>query len=162
VLDQISSPASPMGGGSASALTGALGSALGYMVARLSKLECDHFLGHREFFAHAVERDAAAFNQVQMAGKAGESVRQAELQKAYCVAATVPVEISERARALDRHLLELKDTSLAKLKSDVITGLALARASRAGGIAAARSNLPFIEDPAQVIAAGATIRVANG
>ena len=136
VLEQISSPASPLGGGSAAALTGAIGASLGHMAARISKVEASHFLAHREFFANAVERDAAAFEAIRTGG--GQSV--------WRTAALVPTEISERARELDRDLLQLKDQAPAKVHPDITTALALARASRAGGIAAAKSNLPFVED----------------
>ncbi len=138
VLEQISSPASPMGGGSAAALTGAVGASLGHMAARISKVEASHFLAHREFFANAVERDAEAF----------EAIRTGCGQSAWRTAALVPTEISERARELDRDLLQLKDQAPAKVHPDITTALALARASRAGGIAAAKSNLPFVDDEA--------------
>ena len=147
VLDQISSPASPMGGGSASALAGALAASLGYMVARLSKVDGEHFIAHREFFAQAVQRDADAFNEVLLAARAEASVRAAALQNAYRAAALSPAEITERSKELDRDLLRLKEQAEPKLQSDVTTALGLARACRAGGIAAARSNLPFVEDP---------------
>ncbi len=147
ILDRISSPASPMGGGSAAALAGALAASLGHMVARLSKLEGAHFLAHREFFAQAVEGDAGAFNEVLLAEKADEAVRAAALQQAYRTAATVPANVTQRAKELDADLLQLKDRAAAKLQSDVTTALGLARACRAGGIAAARSNLSFIDDP---------------
>jgi glutamate formiminotransferase len=144
-LEQISSPASPMGGGSAAALTGALAAALGCMVARLSQLDSGEFEEHREYFAQAVERDAEAFHGVLLAAKAEEPGKAEALQAAYRRAATVPAEMTARAKELDRDLLRLKDAP-AKLQPDVTTALGLARACRAGGIAAARANLPFIED----------------
>jgi glutamate formiminotransferase/formiminotetrahydrofolate cyclodeaminase len=142
VLEQISNPASPMGGGSAAALTGALGAALGYSVARISKLKCDHFLAHREFFAGTVARDAAAFGAVLTARGAGPEV----LEQAYRTAALVPAELTERAKELDRDLLVLKQKAPSRLQPDVTTALGLARAARAGGIAAAKANLQFIGD----------------
>jgi glutamate formiminotransferase / formiminotetrahydrofolate cyclodeaminase len=148
VLDDISNPASPMGGGSAAALTAALGAALGYMVAQLSKLEGEHFRTHREFFASAVARDAEAFNQVSLAKRADDGRRAAALQDALRIATLVPAELTERAKQLDRDLLELKERSLPKLHSDVMTALGLSRAARAGGIAAAKANLQLIDDPA--------------
>ena len=128
--------ASPLGGGSAAALTGAIGASLGHMAARISKVEASHFLAHREYFANAVERDAGAFEAIRTGGG----------QSAWRTAALVPTEISEQARELDRDLLQLKDQAPAKVHPDITTALALARASRAGGIAAAKSNLPFVED----------------
>jgi glutamate formiminotransferase / formiminotetrahydrofolate cyclodeaminase len=147
VLERISNPASPMGGGSAAALTGALAAALGCMVARLSKLDSSPFEEHREYFAQAAERDAEAFREVSMARKAEESGRTAALQAAYRRAAAVPAGMTARAKELDRDLLRLKEAAPAKLQPDLTTALGLARACRAGGIAAARANLPFIEDP---------------
>ena len=144
ILEQISNPASAMGGGSASALTAALAAALGYATARISKLDADHFLAYREFFAEIVARDADAFNRVVIARRAGSD----ELDAAYRGAAIVATELTERSKELDRDLLVLKDKAVAKLQSDVTTALALARAARAGGIAAAKANLHFIEDVA--------------
>jgi glutamate formiminotransferase/formiminotetrahydrofolate cyclodeaminase len=138
VLDRISSPSSPMGGGSAAALTGALSAALGCMIARISKVDAAHFLAHREFFARAVERDAEAFR----------AVLETRDQQAYRHAATVPAGLTEQSKELDRDLLRLKEQAPSKLQADITTALALARACRAGGIAAARANLPFIDDPA--------------
>lgn len=146
VLEDISSPTTPMGGGSAAALAGALGSALGHMVARLSKVDGDHFLDHRAFFADAVQRDANAFDRVTIAMNADESVRDAAIDQASREAAIVPTEVSERARILDRDLLRLKERALPKLDSDLRTALAMARACRAGGIASAKANLPSITD----------------
>lgn len=138
MLEQIASPADPHGGGSAAALIGATGAALGHMAARIAKVSGEHFLAHREFFVAAVDRDAAAFEAAREGGG------QDELQHA----ALAPTEISERARELDRDLLRLKDVAPAKVHPAITTALALARASRAGGIAAARANLALIEDDA--------------
>lgn len=144
LLEEISRPGSPMGGGSAAALAAALGAALGYKVARLSHEDAERFAAHREFFAGMAGRDAAAFAEVSRARKAGESGER--LQAAYRQAAAAPAELTERAKQLDRDLLELKDRAPAKLHSDVMTALGLSRAARAGGIAAAKANLAFIED----------------
>jgi glutamate formiminotransferase len=146
VLDDISNPASPMGGGSASAMAGALAASLGYKVARLSRVDAERFIAHREFFARVVDRDAEAFSEVLLAQKAEETQRAAALQRAYRSAAAIPAELTERAKELDRDLLALKDKAPSKLQSDVTTALGLARAARAGGIAAARANLAFIDD----------------
>ena len=146
VLDDISNPASPMGGGSASALAAALAASLGHVVARLSKVDAAPFAAHREFFASMVERDAEAFNEVVLAREAAEHERGAALQRAYRIAATIPAELTQRAKELDRDILALKEKAQAVLQSDITTALGLARAARAGGIATARANLAFIED----------------
>lgn len=117
-LNRISGPA-------AAALAGALGAALGHRIARAGGVEAGHFLGHREFFAQAADILEADSNQH---------------------AATAAAELTGRAKELDRDLLRLKEQAAAKVQSDITTALALARACRAGGIAAARANLPFIED----------------
>ena len=146
VLDDIASPASPMGGGSAAALAAGLAAALGEMAARIAKTASEHFAAHREFFAQAVDRDAEAFNEVLMANKAADPDRAAALQRAYRIAAIVPAELTERSKELDRDLLALKERAPSKIQSDITTALGLARAARAGGIAAARANLAFIDD----------------
>lgn len=148
LLDQISSPTSAMGGGSAAACAGALAASLGLMVARLAKVDGAHFVEFREFFAGAVERDADAFNQVLLAQSSPAGGRGQEIEQAYRRAAIVPAELAERAKELDGLLLALKDLASPKLHSDVMTAIGLSRAARAGGIAAAKANLVFIQDEA--------------
>lgn len=145
-LDDIANPASPMGGGSASAMGAAIASSLGQMVARLSGVGAERFADHREFFSSVVERDAEAFNGVLMARKGEGPDRERALQQAWRAAAIVPAELTERAKELDRDLLALKEQAPSKFHSDVMTALGLSRAARAGGIAAARANLVFIDD----------------
>lgn len=142
VLDLIASPSSPMGGGSASALAGALAAALGCMVARLSKTDSRMFEEYREYFAKTADRDGEAFQEVVLARKAASGRLQEVLRRA----ASVPAEMTMKAQELDRDLLHLKHRAPAKLQSDLTTALGLARACRAGAIAAARANLAEIED----------------
>ena len=115
ILDHLASPASPMGGGSASALAGAMSASLGYFVARICQLQPERFLDHRAFFAAAVERDAAAFNEVLIAKKADESTRAGALEQARKHAAIVPAEITERARLLDRDLQSISELCTAEI-----------------------------------------------
>ncbi len=137
ILDRIASPNHPMGGGSAAALGGALSAALGHLVASICGLDPSCFDEHREFFTRAAQGDAEAFGQVQSSGRSPEALR---------IAAEVPTAISERARLLDRDLIQLKDQAPSKLQSDITTALGLARASRAGGIATAQANLESIDN----------------
>jgi formiminotetrahydrofolate cyclodeaminase len=63
-------------------------------------------------------------------------------------AARIPAALAERAKTLDRDLIELKERADPKVHSDIMTALGLSRAARAGGIAAAKANLAFIGDEA--------------
>ncbi|HUS07916.1 MAG TPA: glutamate formimidoyltransferase [Bryobacteraceae bacterium] len=129
-LESIADPGISYGGGSASAMGGAMAAALGTLVCRLLATVEQTFEAHRAFFMEAVRRDADAFAALMGSGKPG----QAEIQ----TATVVPLEIAERAAALERDLRAMDVP--AKFQSDIVSALALARAAGTGASATARLN----------------------
>lgn len=147
-LEALAAPTATPGGGSAGAAAGAMAAALGAMVARLAKRPEHDFEPDRKFLAEAVERDAAAFDQVMAAYKRPKAERAPFVEEALKGAAIVPMEVAERVSSLARRLSALKGEVPARYASDLETALALARASLEGALANVRTNLESITDPA--------------
>ncbi|MGA1993722.1 MAG: cyclodeaminase/cyclohydrolase family protein [Bryobacteraceae bacterium] len=145
-LDALAAPAATPGGGSASAAAGAMAAALGAMVAALAKKEGHEFEADRKFLAEAVERDTQAFDRVMAAYRIPKAERAPHVEAALHQAATVPMEVVERAFALDQRLAALQREAPARFSSDLETARALARAALAGSLANVRINLDSITD----------------
>ena len=145
-LDALAGPAPAPGGGSAAAAAGAMAAALGAMVSRLAKLDPAEFETARGFFTEAVDRDAAAYNSVVAAYRHPKEKRAPFVEEAMKAAATVPLEVLEAARKLERRLAEIVAAVPSKYSSDVETGLALARACAAGARANVNINLSSLKD----------------
>lgn len=147
-LDALAAPTPTPGGGSASAAAAAMASALGSMVARLSKLDPALYEQDRAFFTAAVTRDAEAYDAVVAAYRKPKDERAPYVEAAMQGAALVPLEVAERAAALAARLASLAAETPAKFSSDVETARALAAAARAGALANVRINLGFISGAA--------------
>jgi glutamate formiminotransferase / formiminotetrahydrofolate cyclodeaminase len=143
-LDALASPAATPGGGSAAAAAGAMAAALGSMVTRLAKQEAAAFEDDRRFFTEAVERDAAAFNEVMAAYKRPKAERGPFVEAALHGAAEVPLEVMERAHALGLRLDAL--VVPAKFGSDLAVAKSLVVACRAGAWENVKINLDSIQD----------------
>ena len=153
------------GGGSVSALAGALGAALGEMVCNLS-------LGKKSLAAHhgqlknalhrltelrrqlseQVDRDAASYDAVIVAmrkPKASE-VEQAEraraIEEASKSAALVPLATAEMASEIRRWVQELRGITLAGAASDLAVAQVMSEAAVKGAVENVRANLPSIRD----------------
>ena len=164
-VDEVSRDSPAPGGGSVAALSGALGAALGTMVANLSASKAG-FEGHKDKLAEiakegqatkdelikAIDDDTSAFDEVIKAMRMPKDteeenkIRDIEMQKGYQSATLVPLKTVENCRdALDIccEISEIMDESMA---SDVGSGALMANA---GAIAAAynvRINLKSIND----------------
>jgi len=147
-LDALAAPSATPGGGSASAAAGAMAAGLGAMVAALAKRDAHEFEADRRFFSEAVDRDAQAFNRVMAAYRIPKAERAPHVEEALHQAATVPMEVAERASALDRRLAALEREAPARFSSDLATARALVRAALAGCLANVRTNLESITDEA--------------
>ena len=143
-LDALASPAATPGGGSAAAAAGAMAAALGSMVTRLAKLDPAPFESDRRFFTEAVDRDAAAFNQVMAAYKRPKDERAPYVEAALHGAAEVPLEAMERSRNLGARLDGLVVPS--RFSSDLAVAKSLAAAARAGAWENVKINLDSIQD----------------
>lgn len=145
-LEALAAPTATPGGGSAAAAAGAMAAALGAMVAGLAKLPSDEFARERLFFSAAVRRDAQAYDAVVAAYQKPKGERGPFVERALQQAAAVPLEVAERAAALDKRLEELSRQAPAKLSSDIETARALARAAFTGAEANVRINLASLQD----------------
>lgn len=145
-LDALAAPTATPGGGSASAAAAAMAAALGAMVTRLAKLDCSAFEDDRHFFTEAVERDAEAFQKVMAAYKRPREERAPFVEEALHGAAEVPLEVYERASAMQARLENLQIP--AKFGSDLAVAKALTVAAKAGVLENVRINLDSIKDEA--------------
>ncbi|MCU0246742.1 MAG: glutamate formimidoyltransferase [Bryobacter sp.] len=146
-LSELAAPTPAPGGGSASAAAAAMAAGLGEMVARLNKVEGFDFATDRAFFTAAVTRDADAFNVVMSAYKRPKDERAPHVESALQGAALVPLEVLERATALDRRLAELEASTPSRFGSDLVSARALAGAARTGARANVEINLASLKDP---------------
>ena len=134
-LDALAAPSATPGGGSAAAAAAAMAAALGSMVTRLAKQDSAEFEADRRYFTEAVDRDAEAFNRVMAAYKRPKDERAPYVDEALHGAAEVPLEVFERASAMQARLEALAVP--ARFGSDLAVAKALVVAAKAG----ARENV---------------------
>ena len=143
-LDALAAPTATPGGGSASAAAAAMAAALGAMVTRLAKQDSGAFEDDRHFFTEAVERDSEAFQRVMAAYKRPKEERGPFVEEALHGAAEVPLQVFERASAMQKRLDGLQ--ILAKFGSDLAVAKALTAAAKAGVLENVRINLDSIKN----------------
>ncbi len=153
------------GGGSASALAGALAAALGEMVCRLTLRRASYATHHktleesqarlsdlRSRLLENVDRDAQSYEAVLATSKlpksteAERSRRTQAIEEASKTAATVPLETAELAAETTRVVEGLRGITIPQATSDVAVALHLATAAERGAIENVRANLPAIHD----------------
>ena len=165
-LAAVAAPAPTPGGGSVSALAGALAAALGQMVAGLT-LKRKSFAEHhpaveessrrlgdlRERLLTNVDRDAASYEAVITATRLPKSTdaelaaRARAIDQASLAAAQVPLETAELAAEVERITEGLRGITIPQTASDLAVALALTEAARQGAIENVRANLSSISDP---------------
>jgi glutamate formiminotransferase / formiminotetrahydrofolate cyclodeaminase len=164
-LDAVAEPTAVPGGGSVSALAGALGASLGQMVAGLSrkkKAQAAHvdalsdalaeLHAASKFLSEAVDRDAASFGHVMAAYKLPQETsedktkREAAIQQALHGAAAVPLEVARKAADVFEKLGALRAISSPSMASDVRVGRLMAAAGVHGALANVEINLESISD----------------
>src|ERR1700734_3089997 len=164
-LDAVAEPTAVPGGGSVSALAGALGASLGQMVAGLSRKKkaqaayvdqlsdaVAEFHAASKFLSEAVDRDAASFGHVMAAYKLPQETseqkthREDAIQFALHGAATVPLEVARKAADAFERLGALRAISSATMASDVRVGRLMAAAAVHGALANVEINLESITD----------------
>ena len=156
-LDALAAPTATPGGGSASAAAAAMAAALGAMVTRLAKQDPAAFEEDRRFFTEAVDRDAAAFQEVMLAYKRPKAERGPYVEEALHGAAEVPLEVVEHAAALEARLNALEIP--ARFGSDLAVAKALIAAAKAGALENVRINLETIQDATFKATVGARLQV---
>jgi glutamate formiminotransferase / formiminotetrahydrofolate cyclodeaminase len=167
-VDAVAADTPTPGGGSVSALAGALAAALGEMVCRLTlkkKSYAQHqeavqaslakLTGLRARLMEAIDRDAASYDAVIAAFKLPhpggataeeQAARSKAIEEANKIAAAVPLETAELAVETARIVRELQTITVPQAASDLKTALGLAAAGRDGAVENVRANLPSISD----------------
>lgn len=164
-VDELASKSPAPGGGSASALVGAIGTALVSMVSNLSygkeKFKDKEGLlveileearRIKESLINLIDKDAEAFNRVARASKMlrtteeEEKLRSEAIEQALKEAALVPLSVMEESfKALKLHEKALGNTTTAAI-SDIGVGIQCLKAALYGGWLNVRINLNWIKD----------------
>ncbi len=185
-LDAVAEPSATPGGGSVSALAGALAASLGQMVAGLSRKKKSQAAYVDDLsaaitdlrqaaaqLASAIDRDAASYESVLAAYKLPtespdeQERREAAIQQALQRAAEIPMEVAESAAAVHERLGQLASISAASMSSDLSVGRLMAAAGARGALANVAINLEGITDKnfaakMQARAAAVETRLAAG
>jgi glutamate formiminotransferase len=168
-LEAVAAPTATPGGGSVSALAGALAASLGQMVAGLSRKkksqaayadmlsgELDYLRRVTDELAEAIDRDAASYDAVMAAfklpqGNAEEvQKRESSIQAATKRASDVPLAVAEHTVALFERLGQLDAIAAASMRSDLEVARYMAAAGARGALANVEINLDGIADSAYV------------
>ncbi len=164
-VEAVAAKAPTPGGGSVSALAGALAAALGEMVCR-STLGRKSFAtysgtleeslvqlaGLRERLLANIDRDAASYDAVVAAMKlprstdAEQAARTAAIEAGSKTAAEVPMETAEVAAEVTRVIESVRPITIPQASSDLAVALDLAAAARRGAVENVRANLPSVRD----------------
>ncbi len=164
-LDELASAKSTPGGGSAAALSGAMGAALASMVARLTlgkeqyaeaQPEIEELLQHteklRERFQQLLQEDIDAYGRLSASFKmprtttAEVNARSKSIQERLVEAALVPLEMAECASVLVKCCRRIAEIGNANVLSDVAIGALLASSAGAGAACLVRANLRTMKD----------------
>jgi len=165
-VEAVAAPAPTPGGGSVSALAGALAAALGEMVCNLSlgKKSLATHRGQiedalrrleelRNQLSEQVDRDAASYDRVvaamrkPKASEAEQAERTKAIEEASKSAALAPLVTAEMATEVRRRVQELRGVTFAGAASDLAVALAMSEAAIKGAVENVRANLPSIHDP---------------
>jgi len=166
-LDRLASPSPTPGGGSAAAITGAMGAALLAMVTGLTKsrtgadaerlplvLAGAALTPLRRRLARLADEDAASFDEVMAAYRlpkatdAEKAVRQGAIQAALVHATIVPLETLRACADALAHAEAVARCGNPSAASDIGVSIALLEAAASGAEANVRINLEGVRDQA--------------
>ena len=170
-LDAVAEPTATPGGGSVSALAGALAASLAQMVAglsrkkkaqaayvdQLSRAVAEMHAAAAEL-ADAIDRDAESYDAVLAAFKLPKETpdeerrRQDEIQKATRGAAQIPLSVARKSLDIFERLGQLETISSASMLSDLRVARLMAAAGARGALANVSINLDSITDASFVAA----------
>ncbi|HLX56727.1 MAG TPA: cyclodeaminase/cyclohydrolase family protein [Ktedonobacteraceae bacterium] len=164
-LDDLASAQPTPGGGSASALCGAMGAALASMVCRLTmdkagyedvQTEIEHISRQTEQlrarFSELLQEDITAYGRLSAAYKLPRASdeerveRTAAIQKQLVGAALPPLEMVECAAKLAQHCRRVAEIGNVNVLSDIVTATTLAHAAAQGGASMTRINLRSLKN----------------
>lgn len=170
-LDDLASSQPTPGGGSAAALSGAMGAGLASMVARLTlgkkgyedvQSEIESIIIETEqlrtHFQQLMQEDIEAYGRLSECFKmprSNDEERQARTQAIQVrlgEAALVPLEVAESGAQLARHCERIAEIGNTKVLSDIATGTMLASSAGTGASWMVRTNLMSMKDDEQVLA----------
>lgn len=166
-IEQVQSKEPTPGGGSVSALGGALGAALGEMVCRLTIIKKQYAKVKHEFqdmrakldglrneLTYLIEKDAQSFDAVMNAMKMPKGTeleqnsRKAAIEEATKTATSVPLEVMEKTLEIMEFLPAVAEKGNVNSVSDTGVANLMAKAAIEGAALNVRINLPGIEDKA--------------
>ena len=166
-VEAVGQPTAAPGGGSVAALAGALGAALGQMVAGLSRKKksqaayieplseaASEFQAAAKQLAESIDRDAGAFESVLAAYKLPQgtpeeqSRRDKAIEQALKGAAEAPLEVARKAAELFDRLGQLEPMASPSMLSDVQVGRLMAAAAVRGSVDNVIINVESLSDAA--------------
>lgn len=164
-LDDLASSKPAPGGGSAAAVSGAMGAALASMVAHLTVGKANYATVQEEIVALAeqteqlrtrfqqlIQEDIDAYGRLSACFKMPrgtdeeKAVRTSAIQAQLVEAALVPLEMAERAAELMQHCQRIAEIGNANVLSDVAAGAMLAASAGTGASWMVRTNLQAMKD----------------
>ncbi len=164
-LDELSSDSAVPGGGSSAALSGAIGAALGAMVARLTLKKEDLSSAHnqaseilsvceqsREKLMQLIDEDSQAFSEVLSAFRLPKSTpeeqayRKEMIQKAFRRATEVPLETALVALKVLKEIAVLVEIGYKDAVSDCASGAQMLSAAIQSALMNVRINLESLTD----------------
>lgn len=164
-LDDLASSQSTPGGGSASALSGAVGASLASMVARLTLGKSGYIDVQQEIetliqqteqirsrFQQLMQEDIDAYGRLSACFKMPRTTddertaRTQAIQARLGDAALVPLEVTECAAELLRHCQRIAEIGNKSVLSDIATGTMLASSAGTGASWMVRTNLLAMKD----------------
>ncbi len=164
-LDDLASSQSTPGGGSASALSGAMGAGLASMVARLTLGKADYTNVQQEIesliqqteqlrarFQQLIQEDIDAYGRLSACFKMPRTTDEERVARAQAIqarladAALVPLEVTEGAAELLRHCQRIAEIGNKTVLSDIATGTMLASSAGTGASWMVRTNLLAMKD----------------
>jgi len=167
-LDALASASPTPGGGSTAALSGAMGTALVCMVARLTVGKVEYAAVHTEIaeiiqsaealrarFQTLMAEDMEAYGRLSACFKLPKTTGEEKAARAKAVqvslvdAALVPLEMAERAVELVRYCLRIAEIGNKNVLSDIATASTLASSAASGASWMVRVNIQGLKDQAQ-------------
>ncbi len=168
-LDDLASSQSTPGGGSASALSGAMGAGLASMVARLTLGKADYANVHQEIeslvqkteqlrtrFQALMQEDIEAYGRLSACFKMPRTTDEERVARTQAIqarladAALVPLEVTECAAELLSYCQRIAEIGNKTVLSDIATGTMLASSAGTGASWMVRTNLLVMKDLALV------------